>query len=268
MKQEIRKLKQQQDQKQLAKLGFDFEQLEQRQQWICGMYRSCQMNGEFDYIDCFIKPGQAAIDLGANLGHYTLKLAANCTSVLAIEPSVDFAWLSDSLPQNCVFANCAVGESPAIATLNIPLLDGKPQNGMASFTDLTEYGYDQFNTEEVEIRTLDDIVDQHLPNQEIGFMKIDVEGWELQALRGAERTLREHRPNLQVEIWDGDMPATAEEIETYGYRGLFYFDGILHDIHTFAPATHVAPENHWYPGRKDFRPDLLVNNFFFVPVNR
>lgn len=51
---------------------------------------------------------------------------------------------------------------------------------------------------EVQVDTLDDMIEDGLPVPQ--FVKIDTECHEFDVLRGAERTLRRHRPELMVEI--------------------------------------------------------------------
>ena len=44
------------------------------------------------------------------------------------------------------------------------------------------------------------MVSEHLPGARIRFIKVDVKGFELDVLEGAQALLCEERPNLQVEI--------------------------------------------------------------------
>ncbi len=226
-------------------------------------------NGEFDHIDAFIDPAKASIDIGANGGQFSLKLAATSARVLVIEPLREFMHLEHALPKHCTFRRCALGEATGEAQLKIPRINGDPMHGMASFYDLTEFGYDEFDVQTVPVRTLDDVVDETLPGQSVGFIKMDVEGWELPVLRGARRLIERDRPNLLVEIWPQQMPTLASDIEALGYRGLFFFNGCIHDVSRFDHAIHTAPENDWNPEKPHaFRPELHVNNFFFVPSAR
>ncbi len=55
---------------------------------------------------------------------------------------------------------------------------------------------------EISLSTLDRFVaEQSIP--QIDLIKIDVEGAELNVLRGGERVLAEHHPNMIVEVWEG-----------------------------------------------------------------
>jgi FkbM family methyltransferase len=82
----------------------------------------------------------------------------------------------------------------------------------------------------IEVRPVDDL---SLPAPD--FIKIDVEGMELDALRGMQRTLREHGPELYIEI-HGATPEDARDnlaqisalLRGFGYRIDPLPDGHLH----------------------------------------
>ena len=50
---------------------------------------------------------------------------------------------------------------------------------------------------EIEVRKLDDM----LRDRKVTFLKMDIEGSELAALRGAERIIREQRPKLAICVY-------------------------------------------------------------------
>ena len=172
------------------------------------------------------------------------------------------AWLESRLPRNCVFYNGAAGELDGVATLSIPLHERQEQSGRATLTvvDGEAIRY------EVPVRTLDGLLDEFCPDEPVGFIKIDAEGWSTAVLRGAGTALTRWQPNLQVELWPEQMAETVELLDSFGYRGLFGFDGRLFDIGRFDPAIHAAPEHAWQNAQSDmFDPTLFVGDFFFIP---
>lgn len=52
-------------------------------------------------------------------------------------------------------------------------------------------------------------------------MKIDVEGHELQVLKGAEQTIRKHMPNLYVEIFDFENGPVTKFLKEIGYKEIY-----------------------------------------------
>jgi hypothetical protein len=57
------------------------------------------------------------------------------------------------------------------------------------------------------------------PELPVDFVKVDVEGGEVDVLAGAEQTIRAHRPQLLVEIHNLDNLALCQELlNGWGYR--------------------------------------------------
>jgi FkbM family methyltransferase len=262
-----RELAIEQDLERLKALGVKLDDAaDEETQRMYGAYRYCAMSGEFDQLPLFLKPHSASIDVGANVGQYALKLAANTRRCLVIEPAKEQAWLEEALPPNCSFVNLAAGGVDGSATLRIPVIDGDRVPGLSTLTEDALEGADYIE-QPTQVRTLDGLVAEMFGDEKIGFIKIDVEGYELQVLEGARGLLGEHRPNLQVEIWPENLRDTVPVLWDLEYRGLFFFDGALYDISAFDPAVHCAEERKWSaadPG--SFDPTLYVINFFFLPV--
>jgi hypothetical protein len=53
------------------------------------------------------------------------------------------------------------------------------------------------------------------------FLKIDVEGHDLEVLRGASALLTAHRPVIMVEVWEGGNQV-RQHLEAFGYRFFRY----------------------------------------------
>jgi FkbM family methyltransferase len=250
----------------LSNLGLPVESpVDENQRLMLDTYRYYQRVGEFDHLRQFLDPQAIAVDIGANIGQYALKLAAQCRKCVVIEPVQDLAWLGEALPANCVFFNVATGKEEKIGSLTIPVAEGQEQYALATMNDL------YFNEEVVQqltpVRPLDNILNECCPEERVGFIKIDVEGNEADVLEGALETIDRWRPNLQVEIWSEAVPARAVWFTKMGYHGLFFFGSRLFDIHQYDPVVHTAPENAWRAeAPEEYDPNLYVNNFFFIPV--
>lgn len=101
---------------------------------------------------------------------------------------------------------------------------------------------------EVQLEVLDEVVGDRAPV----IVKIDVEGAELQVLRGAERTLREHRPMVLLE--HGLAAASAygtssgDVHDVFASAGLRVFDldgGGPYDRAEFEQLTATGPYWNW-----------------------
>jgi FkbM family methyltransferase len=95
---------------------------------------------------------------------------------------------------------------------------------------------------EVKTLSIDDFVKKHnLPK--IDFIKMDIEGAELAALKGAEKTVRKHRPKLAISIYHNkndfrDIPQYIRSLDL-GYQ---YYLGhyTIHAAETVLYATSLS----------------------------
>lgn len=151
---------------------------------------------EMRFLLRFLAAGDVFVDVGAHLGLYTV-LASSVPGVhvVALEPSTEsFALLGENLELNGIGAEvtavaAAAGSRPGRATLS---------TGADAMNGLVDGGRPG---EEVEVTTVDHLVaDLGLPG--VAAIKIDVEGAELDVLRGAAQVLRHRRPVLIVEVND------------------------------------------------------------------
>jgi FkbM family methyltransferase len=150
------------------------------------------------------RPGDVVVDGGANVGYVTSLLAARVGStgvVHSFEPNPDvFA----QLEQNCQIwrklTNCpsinlhpeALGPTRGTATLHIP--DDSDWNGGRASIELSTIEKPGQRTE-VRVEALDDVLRKY---DRISVIKLDLEGFEYQALRGMETLLREQRVGAVV----------------------------------------------------------------------
>lgn len=130
------------------------------------------------------------LDIGAHTGTYALSLAPFAKKVYAFEPQrMTYYALCGGVAlsglHNVECCNYGLGSEVQMGnqTLNIVSLDGG-----GSTLQKTPSNQKIISTEIIEIRRLDDVSIQ----EPISFIKIDVEGNELDVLRGAVETLRRH----------------------------------------------------------------------------
>jgi FkbM family methyltransferase len=150
-----------------------------------------------------VRKGQWAVDVGANVGLVTgplCQLVGSSGVVWAIEPvprNVErLRQLKEMNVLNClrIFAG-ALSSTSGTARLRLPV---RRESGWASFTASWHTG----GLIEVGTWPLDELVFATAPDRPVSFLKIDVEGFELEVLRGAERTLMEMRPTVLCEFND------------------------------------------------------------------
>ncbi len=147
----------------------------------------------------WLKPGALFVDIGANVGLYTL-LAAECGSeVIAVEPvNATAAALRRNLELNGIAHGVHVEEVALLNRNGTAMLEGEDSNRQsARWSD----------NGEVRATTLDEVLGQRTA---LG-VKVDVEGNERLVLEGATRALGEHRIGLiQLEWNHTSMMALGE----------------------------------------------------------
>ena len=181
---------------------------------------------ELRELSQFVQPGEVFIDVGANVGLYTLKAARLVGArgmVVAIEPGQISA---DRLEQNLAlndFANvrivrAALAEKIGTAALYHVALGDDPQ----AFSLLTDGSTTEAET--VATTTLDTVVEA-LDLPRVDCLKIDVEGAEPLVLAGGRATLERWHPTVIFEVnaplslkSSSGREAAWRLLETFGYR--------------------------------------------------
>ena len=141
-------------------------------------------------------------DVGANRGDYSELLVTHGASrVMAFEPVPStFARLREQAARlhGIEPVNAAVGEKGGVVAIHVPQDPG--QSRLASRdAQVASIDADGFVSHEVRLITLDSVCFES--DVRFDFVKIDVEGFELEVLGGAKRTLAERPPAaLQIEF--------------------------------------------------------------------
>jgi FkbM family methyltransferase len=188
-----------------------------QKEMILGTYEA----GVQSVLARWVRPGQLVLDVGAHLGFFTLlasRLVGESGRVIALEPDpVMTEHLHANVARNGV-ANvtalqAAVGES--VSTLSFAPGAGAGVGHLDPDGSLV-----------VEVTTLDALAERF---GEPHLLKVDVEGGELNVLRGGRATLRRARPVLIVEVHG---PQIGEQVATM-LRELGY------DLRPVDPGGHL-----------------------------
>ena len=157
--------------------------------------------GEREFLAQTIRPGTRVLDVGSNIGLYSIhmaRLVGATGRVTSFEPDPE---LFAVFQRNCALNeisnlkahSLALGSAPARLELHRMLI-----NSGDNHLGETSSGFfrEAITTEVVAL-------DDFLPGFEVDFIKIDVQGWELEALRGMRRILEANR---DVQIYFEFMP--------------------------------------------------------------
>lgn len=142
--------------------------------------------------------------------------------------------------------------------MRVPERNGKTETALGTIEDLNAFSGSPVKTFEVEVSTIDIIASDN-----VGFIKIDVEGHELSVLRGAKRIIVRDRPSMIIELEERHRPGTIDStikfLFGYGYDCHFLLDGKLRPIVDFSLSEHQSLEATGKP---------YINNFIFTADRR
>lgn len=220
-----------------AKLGRPIRRWIKKPYYLYQHWRGAGREDEMSWLAHFVRPGDVVLDVGANVGYYTTRLARLVSStgrVHAFEPVPEtfdvLRFLIARLGlRNVELHRDAVSDVEGEEWLTVP--DETP--GVANFY-LAHLGGDTGSSGErtrVRVVTLDALASRGLSR--VSFAKCDVEGAEGRLLRGARRLLERDTPVLLIEVSDmsrrlGDSAAdTFGLLHELGYRACYPEGGRL-----------------------------------------
>lgn len=145
------------------------------------------------------KESEVILDIGANIGCTALLFADLSKQVYAFEPSeTTFYFLEQNISssglKNISLQNIGIGAESGEYSLTF-----NPANRSGGFVSNQTQVSAGHVTEKIVIRKLDEVI-QSLNVSKVDFIKIDVEGFEGQVLRGAGQTLATYKPMVVLEL--------------------------------------------------------------------
>jgi FkbM family methyltransferase len=198
---------------------------------------------ELDFVARTVRPGDHVVDVGAHLGAYTLRLARAVGPqghVTAIEPdrahveALRRSVLENGFRDRTTIVAAAAADAAGTARLRSPGAGSSSAHARIVSTD------DHSSGDSVPVVRIDDVIETP-----VQFVKMDVEGAEARALRGAWRVLASSRPVLLVELHphlmevSGDTPAgLIQWMAGLGYTCRLLGAGVA------TSAIHDTPSNH------------------------
>ena len=214
-----------------------------------------QGESEIGLVRHLADPRRVSIDVGANKGVYAYAMLPHSASVHAFEPNPKlFRMLASWATNKVVLHQVALSDESGPADLLVPIgRRGGYSNQGASLSATKVRG--AHGVVRVEARRLDDMAISN-----VGFIKIDVEGFEREVLEGAKETLRRDRPNLLVEIEEAHTKTPLTDMVgavcSHGYECIALVRGVLTRFDRIdVTAHHSAPA----------APGDYVFNFMFFP---
>ena len=212
---------------------------------------------ELNLVRKLIKQGTDSIDVGVYRGVYSYEMSKYSKRVHSFEPNpIIFDYINKNLTKlnsNILLYNYALSNQNKNIKLRVPIRNKEYskenfeeyyQMGLATIHG--ENNFKEFESFNIQSKKIDEIDFENL----ISFIKIDVEGHELEVIKGAEKIIKKNFPNLLVEIEkkhiNKDVNSTINYVNSLGYNSFCYDNDIL--INT----TQIKNLD-------------LFNNFIFLP---
>jgi hypothetical protein len=157
----------------------------------------------------------------------------------------------------------ALSDKPGVIAMRV--VESEPgRSTIDTNNSLSDVNGSEVQSIDVPVKRLDD-----LRLDDVGLIKIDVEGHELAVLRGAADTIARNRPALLLEAEERHHPNAVAEITgsltELGYAGYFDLGDARRQIAEFDPALHQDPANVGRPEDDWVARGVYVNNFAFFP---
>ena len=204
--------------------------------------RSIRNNDEEEIrlVKNFIIPNSDSIDVGVYRGVYTYEMSKYSKLVHAFEPNpVLFENIEKNLKKiikNISFYNCALSDKDESVRLKVPIRNKNYNRNnyeeyfqMGKATIHQKNIIDEFESFDIQTKKLDDF---NFTNK-ISFIKIDVEGHEIEVIKGSEKTIKKNKPTLLVEIEEKytqkKVNETLKYINSLGYNSFYFKDNKLNN---------------------------------------
>ncbi|MBT8446110.1 MAG: FkbM family methyltransferase [Gammaproteobacteria bacterium] len=215
----------------------------------------------------------AVIDVGANLGQTLVKLLklGPVREYIGFEPQVDCAFFIDDFIRHNDLAThrlLPLGLSDRSAVVD---LYKKRDAHDATASTIDGFRPEEFYTtrQAIYVARGDDVL-QQLDLEEIAIIKVDVEGGELEVLKGLQETLRSHAPIVFFEVLNHFLVATGQPLddETISFREqrCHELEGILrgldYEIFNIRPDGSLVEVREIQPIVSD---DLRITDYVAVP---
>lgn len=192
---------------------------------------SLRNHGEFarpeaDLICAYLDQAQAAptfIDVGANIGAICLPVASKHRGarVIALEAQRRIHGVLSANALNNRLFNVDCYHLAAGPTDGLMAFPSFPLTTLRNFGDVGSIGHDDAETENVQVRALD-----NFGAERVAFVKIDVQGAEIDVLQGSAQLIRAQQPAMLLEVTRSkpdDTEKVAVFMQSLDYRLFVFF---------------------------------------------
>ena len=187
-----------------------------------------RLEAELACLPSWAPRGGTAVDVGAWYGPWTVRLSGLADRVVSIEPNPDLAAAVRARCPAAWVVEAAASDHDGTAELWLPP-GGRGAEGTASL--------EHTSSRSITVRR---VTIDGLGLSDVRFIKMDIEGHEAAALRGAERTIRRDSPMLVLELETRHQPieGVIGTLTGWGYQGTVLTGGSWVPLPAFDLAAH------------------------------
>ena len=169
-----------------------------------------------------VAPNDIFVDVGAHIGTYTITIAKKAQNVIAFEPNkytLELLTKNISLNHltNIVAYNLAASKKEGSLSFTyeeLPSWSRIIDRDQNTNVTVRENAKGHNNIHLVNTIDLDSVL---LKEDREHWIKIDVEGHEIDVLKGAMQIIRMHKPKIIIEIWSRNMEKIETMTHSFGY---------------------------------------------------
>lgn len=224
------------------------------------------LENEIAFLGELIPQNAIALDVGANRGDYVFVLenSQKCAAIHAFEPIPELNQQLHNLFPNIKVHALAISDKAGKSVFKIPYIQERYFDTRGTLEDFEEQGQTGTRNIEVNITTLDEFCEKQQLSK-VDFIKIDIEGHEFSAIKGATTTLAKKRPICMIEIEQRHHAHIAiqeiiEFVEKWDYM-TYFFEGKSKQFFPFSQFSLAIHQSTTHFNDKT----QYVNNFLFIP---
>jgi FkbM family methyltransferase len=207
------------------------------------MYHSGRVREKYPemyLLNHFISEGDTCLDIGANLGYYTIpmvSLVGNSGKIYAVEPIEIFRKILNrnlkkyNLSNNVEIIPFALGDVDGEEMeMGTPEVNGLIHFGYTRILSSVNNRYKIKNTYKVKVYKPQTLFGNL---KELHFIKCDIEGYEGKVIPGFLEIIKKYKPVLQIEILsEENRRIIMNMLLDLDYKVFYYFNGKLRKINS------------------------------------
>ena len=191
------------------------------------------------------------LDLGANIGVTSYHLAKKFpgSKVISIEPLTPNMKTLQRIKarfklENVIEKQLAVGDEDGTLEMVMPVINKVPMHGLSHVVNEENTENNEGIRYKIPVVKLDSL-DEIQNGKSVTAIKIDIENFEYYALKGAEHTLKKHKPIIYCELWDNE-----NRKKCISFLNKLAYSAFILNKKELVPVENAPVEKH---------------NFFFIP---